>query len=486
MNLRSASGNTGGFDVSRLLTLNVTAKTVNVLSNFALASGSSNLTVGAGGVNAIGYDLAGFNLIQITNSNYEGRDLSANKLIFNLGGDLILTGNLTAAIEATTPGSMVIGGLLAGDKITAGKSIDAGSVSAKEVTFGTVMTIGSGGVVNGSGSTIIKGPNLKWGAGAGIALDGLAGTASQAPGRGGELTLETAAVTFAPNGTGVKHANLSGGDAHTSRADKGGNGGTLTVKTTGAILVDTDITATSGLNSVAGMTGGNGGTVSLTSDAAITVNSKIETSSNDGGRRVSAKGGDITINSKATTGTTIQIGSTANLQALLSNAAVGTGGTVTIKSSGGTINMNGTARADRGTVDIKNSGSAGRVNLTNSTLSADVVKVNASGPNGVLTIGGGMVSADTTINLYASGSNGTVNFIDNVTLNGNSVKTISGNTVTIANGKIVTVNGPNKANVFTNNPNYTGSGGNNSTTGTFGGKGAATQILALNPNPGGG
>ena len=53
------------------------------------------------------------------------------------------------------------------------------------------------------------------------------------------------------------------------------------------------------------------------------------------------------------------------------------------------------------------------------------------------------------------------------------MKTIAGDAVTIFNGKVVTVNGPAPANVFTNNPNYTGWGGNGSTTG----QGATTQPL---------
>ncbi len=229
------------------------------------------------------------------------------------------------------------------------------------------MTIGSGGVVPGSGLTTIKGPNVKWDAGAGIALDGLAGTATQAPGKAGSLTLETDTVNFATNGTAVKYASLSGGDAHVARLDKGGDGGTLTVKAINPILVDYDLNATTGLNSIAGMTGGTGGTVNLTSDSTITVNSKVETSSNDGNRRVSAKGGKINLISKATAGTAINIGSTANLQALLSSAAPGPGGVVTLKSSGGAVNVSGNIRADRGTVDVQNSGANGRINLTNST-----------------------------------------------------------------------------------------------------------------------
>jgi hypothetical protein len=61
------------------------------------------------------------------------------------------------------------------------------------------------------------------------------------------------------------------------------------------------------------------------------------------------------------------------------------------------------------------------------------------------------------------------------------VKTIAGDTVTIFNGKVVTVNGPTAANVFTNHPNYTGFGGNGSTTGTWAGQGATTQPLSGAP-----
>jgi len=72
-------------------------------------------------------------------------------------------------------------------------------------------------------------------------------------------------------------------------------------------------------------------------------------------------------------------------------------------------------------------------------------------------------------------------FTDNVTLSGNSVKQIAGDTVTINNGKVVTVQGPAPVNVFTDHPNYTGFGGNGSTTGTFAGKGATTQPLNAAP-----
>src|SRR5207302_3787410 len=101
-----------------------------------------------------------------------------------------------------------------------------------------------------------------------------------------------------------------------------------------------------------------------------------------------------------------------------------------------------------------------------------VLKVGALGTNGVLRIGGGMLSADTTLELYASGSNGQLNFVSNVTLGGNSIKILAANSVTIFDNIVVTIGGPNAAQVYTNNANYTGFGGNGTTTGTFAGSGA--------------
>jgi hypothetical protein len=98
-----------------------------------------------------------------------------------------------------------------------------------------------------------------------------------------------------------------------------------------------------------------------------------------------------------------------------------------------------------------------------------------------LNIGGGTISADTLIKLYAGGSSGTVDFVGNVTLSGNSAKIIAADTVIINNGKIVTILGPSAADVFTNHPHYTGFGGDSTTTGTFAGKGAVTHPLSGAP-----
>jgi hypothetical protein len=232
-------------------------------------------------------------------------------------------------------------------------------------------------------------------------------------------------------------------------------------------------------------TNGETGEVKANTKGSVTVNSTIKVSES-AGPTPSSFGGKIDLRSRKEHGTAINITDSAQLLALLDAAAPGPGGTIRFRSSGGAVNVNGaTLRADRGRIDVQNSGNAGVIALNGATLNADTIKVQALGPNGQLNIGGGTMSADTTIFLYAGGSNGTVNFTDNVTLNGQSVKTISGNTVTIRDGKIVTISGPTPANVFTNHPNYTGSGGNNSTTGTFGGAGATTHPLSAGPGPGG-
>ena len=117
----------------------------------------------------------------------------------------------------------------------------------------------------------------------------------------------------------------------------------------------------------------------------------------------------------------------------------------------------------------------GTIAFNNASVHADVLKAGVFGTNGVLNIGGGTLSADTTLKLYAPGSNGQLNFISNVTLGGDSAKILAADSITIFNGVVVTVGNiadENPADVYTNHANYSGFGGNGSTTGTFAGSGA--------------
>ena len=227
--------------------------------------------------------------------------------------------------------------------------------------------------------------------------------------------------------------------------------------------------------------GGRHGKVSLKSRGTVTVKSTIKVSDSVA-PNASQRGGSISIRSQKKNGTAISIRSSAQLLSLLDGAAPGPGGEIKFRSAGGAVNINGAkVQADRGKIDISNSGENGAIAVQNANLSANAIKLEALGKNGQLNIGGGTMNANSAIDLYASGSNGQVNFNDNVTLSGTSVKTIAGHTVSIANDKTVTISGSGPANVYTNNPNYTGSGGNGSRTGQFGGAGATTQPFSSRP-----
>jgi len=115
---------------------------------------------------------------------------------------------------------------------------------------------------------------------------------------------------------------------------------------------------------------------------------------------------------------------------------------------------------------------SGSITFNNASAHADVLKAGVFGANGVLNIGGGTISADAMLKLYVPGSNGQLNFVSNVTLGGNSAKILAANSITIFDNVVVTIGGKALASVYTNNANYTGFGGNGSTTGTFAGAGA--------------
>ena len=151
------------------------------------------------------------------------------------------------------------------------------------------------------------------------------------------------------------------------------------------------------------------------------------------------------------------------------------------------ININGSY--DVGGTFLSRIDGNGTITFDNAGAHADVLKAGVFGTNGVLNVGGGGLSADTTLKLYAPGSNGQLNFLSNVTLGGNSLKILAADSVTIFNNVVVTIGGPNPADVYVNfvggvpNANYTGFGGNGTTTGTFAGAGANNPQPLANAPP---
>lgn len=454
LSLNTTSTAVTRFVLSNTKVLRVEAGTLNVPQSITLAGNvSGTLKAGAGGLNAAGFDLTGFTQIVLNGGNATVRNLDTKLLSSNTSGGTVTVSGSLSVDNAAVAGALNVTGTISprvGDPVTTLRVLDAGSIKAAGLNFA--------------------------GANSGLLLS--------APGAGYQLALVSPG-TVNLDATGINGANFNGGDAALTSLAEGGDGGTFHIGTDakpigGDVNLNSAITATTGANATALTTGGKGGTVSIIANGAVNVNSTVKVSDSAAGR-ASKQGGSIRIESRRTSGMAINVTNSGQLLSLLSAAAPGPGGKVEFVTAGGDININGsTVQADKGTVNIVNAG-GGNITLANAVLRGDVVKAGVVGASGQLIIGGGSIDANSAIKLYASGSNGTVRFNDNVTLNGNSVKTIAGNTVTIDNGKTVTVNGSSAANVYTNHPNYSGSGGNGSTSGSFGGKGAVTQPFGNSP-----
>jgi filamentous hemagglutinin len=452
--------------------LDITGGSVSFGTDQTVTGSGNELTATTGNIDATGHQLTGFDQITLTNASLVAGGITANSIVINGAGNIDIANNLILAKPLTISGGVNVGGLLSDQTVTAG-SVIVNALQTNSLTSSGIFTLNSTSLAPfGNNAVSITAPTVSFVAGA--TLNGQNGTPTSGPGNANNLTINTGAFTL------NSPLNLNGGDGDPARSDSGGNGGTLNLTSSDSITLNAPISATSGQNSQTGTNGGQGGTVNLTANNTVTLNDSIQVSSNSGKRR-SNKGGTVSVTSNKTSGTAIAVNSSAQILALL-NAAASGGGKITFVSAGGDINVSGaTMEADKGTIDIHNNGTTGAIALDNATLNASTVKVGALGTNGTLTIGGGTIAADSLIRLYAGGSNGTINFTDDVTLSGNSVKQIAADTVTIFNGKLVTIQGLAPANVFTNNPNYTGFGGNGSTTGTFGGKGATTQPLSAAP-----
>ena len=465
---------------------------------------------------------AGGNISAANGIFLNGGSLTAGDLI--AGGSIVASGILADEISAGTDITInaVEGGFLKASSVTAGGALNLINTSTISYAFapsdGIIgftpvdfsLSVGS---IGRMGSTV---PLLSF-----DGLDAVPNQANDNPGNGGNVTLSINAGGLSIGSQGdLGGINASGGLFGTD-STAGGNGGNVVINATGDLtLADGDILATSGVIPVGGPnTLGNGGSVTVETPGAITVNSKIEVSSagpTPGPARRSAKGGNIRLASGKTGAVggprpvAIDVGNSGQLLALLDATAPGPGGKIVISATGANsdVKVRGRVQADRGLVDIRHTGSGGNVTLDGAVgtgahgpsgslgtldVHGDVVKVAALGDNGVLKIGNGIISADSTLQLYATGFNGEVRFVGNAILSGNSVKSIAGNAVTINNGVFVLVGGP-AASVYVNstggipNANYTGFGGNGTTTGTFTGSGAnspqpLSQAPPLGPPP---
>jgi fibronectin-binding autotransporter adhesin len=219
---------------------------------------------------------------------------------------------------------------------------------------------------------------------------------------------------------------------------------------------------------------GSDATINVTA-ANITANSLTAQIDNTGG----SIGGNATINMNVSGSATVT--NDATFQMLGSDGAAA----AAINFNGGSYTV---GSAGSGGMFLSSIDGNGTITFNSASAHADVLKAGVFGANGVVRIGGGTLSADSTLKLYAPGSNGQLNFVSNVTLGGNGAKILAANSITIFNGVVVTIGGPNPADVFVNfaggvpNANYTGFGGNGTTTGTFAGAGAnGPEPLSIAP-----
>jgi hypothetical protein len=432
--------------------------------NAALLLSAANLTVPAGSLE-----------VDILNQNSGvsgpgGTIDSSADITFNLSGNLTTQTDASFAIRnnytASGPGGIGgIGGTIGQDAIL--------NVNANSLSIGGTLdtSIHNGRNAGDNGGTIGGNATVSLVAVGGIsALDD-----SQFIGNGGGTIGSNAAIIVTADSLATRDTAPGALAASINNSGGGNIGGSASIN----FDLSGNLTSASDANFT--IDNSNGGTIG--SDAAVnitaanlTANSLLAQIDNTGGSIGANSEGRAIINMNVSNSATVT--NDATFQILGSDGAVGGAG---ININGGNYNVGGTF--------LSYIDGNGTMTFNNASAHADVLKAGVFGANGVLNIGGGTLSADTTLKLYAPGSNGQLNFISNVTLGGNSLKILAANSITIFNNVVVTIGGPKPADVYTGftgeipNANYTGFGGNKSTTGTFAGAGANDPQPLTNAPP---
>jgi len=387
-------------------------------------------------------------------------DSSAN-LTFNLSGNLTTQTDATFQIQNAYTGTTNPGG-------TAGGTIGQNAIlnlSANDLSIGgaldaSIRNARNAGNAGGNigGSAIL---NLTV-TGSISAHDDLQFVSNAGGTIGSDATITVSAGSISTTDTVPGSFNVSIENAAGRIGNGSGSGGaTINFGLTGALTTASDATFSID-NSNAGRIGSIAA-INVTATDISTGGNFDATINNTGG----TIGGDATINMSVSGSATAT--NDATFQILGSDGAAA----AAINFNGGSyaIGSPGSGGMFLGSIDGN-----GAITFNNASVRADVIKAGVFGANGVLNVGGGTLTADSILKLYAPGSNGRLNFVSNVTLDGISTKILAANSITIFNGVMVTVGDDISATVYTNHPNYTGFGGNGSTTGTFGGVGASNPL----------
>jgi hypothetical protein len=464
-----------------------TGGNINVTSGGSLTAGSLN------------FDLFFDQSAQVTS----GENLTltvAKDLITTAGGvSLMISTPVGTARPPLTNGgnlSMTIGGNLT---LASGGDLSLQVINSgvTEVPVGGNIFASIGGnlranqinaaITNSNSSALGTGGNLTFSVGGNVTassvdleVDNFEGTITT----GGNISISTSGnLTTGSGGLGVEILNSDGGSI--------GTGGNISITTGG------NLTATSG-SLIAEIINSSGGAIG--SDTSIMMNAASFSTHGSFDAKIGNGGG--TIGSDAT----IQIGTTggvnaANLSAVIDNTGGSIGGDETINMNVGgsaTVTKNATIQIlgndPTGTAAINFNGGSynvtgtflstidgtGTITFNNTNIHANVVQAGVFGTNGSLIIGGSgsnTISANTLLQLYAPGPNGLLKFVSNVTLSSGTAMDLAADTIFINNGVTVTILGKGgAANIYTNNADYSGFGGNGSTTGTFAGNGAKDPL----------
>jgi hypothetical protein len=424
----------------------------NSPNTFDLGNAAVSFIAGSGGIQAPNVLFANGSslLLQATGNINIGSTQNGAGDTIRAGGAFSAQSDVSAnLLQAGT--SIDVGGELSALSITAGTNITAGDI----VILDTTGTIGSGAAINVSAANVST-------------TGGFGATISNANGGNiqGNATVAISAANISSIGRGFFEA-IDNQPSDSPRSGTIGGNAALGLTLSGDLMTRQD--ANFGIHNSGGAITGNA-IINMSAASISTGLALNATIDNTGG----SIGGNATINMNVAG--TATAASDATFQVLGNDPS----GSAAMNFNGGSYVVGNPASGGTflGTIDGN-----GTITFNNASVHADVLKVGVFGSNGALNIGGGILSAGTTLKLYAPGSNGQLNFVSNVTLGGNSLKVLVANSVTIFNNIVVTIGGPNAAVVYTNNANYSGSGGNGSTTGMFAGAGATDPQPLANAPP---
>jgi hypothetical protein len=461
----------------------------NLISNETAFSSSGNVSISAGQMLNIANDLT---IIRRNGGITSGLNVTLSAgTDLSVGGDLSIATDITnlasgANIDILAERNLTVGGSLAlQTSATAqsgnGANIDlrvGGTLTAADLFLGVELAVQSP-QENGENVTLFVGNDLiahNQANSGGVDLE-IITPVHQTVNSGADLTLNVGhnlatdfggdttlfinnninRVVNGANIVGVIGGNLDTDNLTLELLNNGGEidtGGSIGLAVSGAITALGD--ATFEIQNHGGIIGHNA-TLSLTAANIFADSLSAQIDNSNGG----VIGGEAVI-----------------LMNVAGNASVANDATVAVYGSDGAANsailISGGNYNVRGTFLSYIDGN-GAITFNNASAHADVLKAGVFGANGVLNIGGGTLSADTTLKLYAPGSNGQLNFVSSVTLGGNSTKILAANSITISDYVVVTIGGELPAEVYTNNANYSERWGGNRrypTAGTFAGAGA--------------